>query len=325
MNCQMLEEKLMLHLYGELPPEERAQVEAHLATCERCAATAAELGRLREMLNERPAREPSPDLLVRCRWDLEEALDHEATSWRALMRSWLGGSSRAAAMRLSTVAAILLVGFSLGWTLQRTATPSAPGGNGQSAQFAGADLTNWRIDGISQVTPDPQTGAVQITLDAQRRMTLEGSLDDPRIRDVLLYAMKSYDNPGIRRDTLEALREQAANPYVREAFLHALQRDPNPGVRLEAIEAISAVRWSPEVRVAIADSLQQEINDGVRIAAIDLLVQHAEQDPEVTELLEHLAQEDSNPYVRMKCAAAVQERVRVQERIRVQERVPAEN
>ena len=36
-------------------------------------------------------------------------------------------------------------------------------------------------------------------MDAERRMTLEGSLDNPQIQRVLVYAVKSYDNPGIRR------------------------------------------------------------------------------------------------------------------------------
>ncbi|MFQ5777647.1 MAG: zf-HC2 domain-containing protein [Terriglobia bacterium] len=312
MNCQTVEEKLTLRLYDELSPEERAQVEAHLGACQRCAATAAELGRLREALNQRPVREPAPDLLVRCRWDLEEALDREATSWRALVRSWLGASPRAAAMRFSSVAAILLVGFSLGWGVQRLTTAPGPSGTSPAAPLTGANLTNWQIGGISQVTPDPQTGAVQITLDAQRRMTLEGSLDDPRIRDVLLYAMKSYDNPGIRLDTLEVLRGQAGDPYVREAFLHALRRDPNPGVRLEALEAISEAGWGPGPRRAITETLERESNDGVRIAAINLLLRHADQDPNVMTLLEHLAEKDRNPYVRMKCATAVQERVRAE-------------
>lgn len=305
MDCQRVEESLPLYFYDELGGEPRAEIEAHLAACPRCAATAEEFRRLRAALAERPALEPSPDLLVRCRYDLEEALDRETTGWRALVRSgfglWPTGSSRQATAAL----AILLVGFSLGWAMrQQPATPAPGQGNGGSS-WMGADLSNLRINGISRVTPDPQTGEVHITLDAERRLTLEGSLDDARIQQVLLYAMKSYENPGIRRDTLEVLRQHGTNPSVRAALLYALRNDPNGGVRLEVLQAVDDLAWSPEVRGVLLEALLKDTNAGVRVAALNALLEHP--DEQVLPTLEQLANEDKNPYVRLRCAKAVRE------------------
>src|SRR3990172_6199651 len=308
MNCQSVEEKLTLYLVEELEPGERAALEAHLESCAACAATAREFGRLRAALDQRPVREPSPELFVRCREALDDALDHEAESWRALVRSWFIVPPGVSALRATAALTILVLGFSLGWTL-RTRAPAAATGNGSGqAAWMGSDMSGLRISGISQVAPDMQTGAVRITLDAERRVVLEGSFDDPRIRQVLLYAAKNYDNPGIRRDTLEVLGQTGNNPTVREALLYALRRDLNPGVRLEAAQALQAVAWGADLRQALLDALREDQNPGVRVAAVNVLVEHA--DAEVLPVLETMAAGDPNTYVRLKCARALRERAR---------------
>lgn len=310
MNCKQVDEKLSLYLYEEVSADERAEVEAHLASCPACAQAAAELERLRTLLDERPLRQPAPDLLVHCRSDLEEALDREEAGWRLLVRGWFGQAPGQPALRFASALAILVLGFSMGWAMQqRTGTPvpvANPGNN-----WVGADLGDLRINGITQVSPDPETGEVSVTMNAERQVTLEGSLDDPHIQQILLYAVKSYDNPGIRHETLEALSGRTSNPSVREALLHAARYDPNPGVRLEALEALRSSSDRPEVRVELFEILKADDNAGVRVAAIDMLLEHA--DEEDMPALQELAREHQNPYVRLKCAKALRERAHAKE------------
>jgi hypothetical protein len=309
MNCKQVDEKLSLYLYDELSAEERGAVEAHLASCAACTEAARELEKLRLALEERPLRAPSPELLVHCRSDLEEALDREDAGWRALVRGWFGQAPGQPALRFASALAILVLGFSMGWTMQQRT--GAPAQNLNQADLWGSDLGDMRINGITEVAPDPQTDKVSVTLNAERQVTLEGSLDDPHIQQILLYAVKSYDNPGIRHETLEALKERTGNPTVREALVHAALHDPNPGVRLDALEALRPSAVQPEVRAALIEVLKKDENPGVRVAAIDMLLEHAED--EDVPALQELAREHQNPYVRMKCAKALRERARAQE------------
>ena len=306
MNCKHAEEKLPLYFYDELSADERAEVETHLAGCARCSEVAAEFGRLRAALDERPVIEPSPALLVHCRSDLEEALDREQTGWRALVRGWFGQAPGQPALRWASALTVLVVGFSAGWTMQKQTGPLPVPGGQPRPDWIGADMTGVRINGISQVAPDPQTGEVRLTLNAERQVTLEGSLDDPRIQDALVYAMKNNDNAGIRHDTAEALGSRSANPDVREALLHAAMHDPNPGVRLEALEALRPAAGQADVREALLDVLRNDENPGVRVAAIDILLEDA--DDEDAPVLAELAREHQNPYVRYKCTKALRER-----------------
>lgn len=305
MKCEELRETIYLLLYDEVSAEERQTLESHLADCANCGAELEKVRSLRSLLGSDSPAEPSAALLAECRQLFEEALDREELGWHGLVREWWGMRAQALAFRAVTAVTLLILGFGLGWNL-RLRSPVAPEsgrpGAGSPPQFSSADLSNLRISGISQVAPDPETGAVRITMNAERRVALEGSLDDPRIQEVLLYAIKNYDNPGIRRDTLEALRRRGDDPGIRQAMLYALQHDENVGVRLEALKAVSSRAHEPEVRQALLEVLQRDTNPGVRVAAVNALVDY--RDDEVQSVLERLAAGDPNTYVRLKSARA---------------------
>jgi hypothetical protein len=309
MNCSDLEKTSPLYLYAELSAEEQAAFEAHLTACENCRARHEEAARLHRVLVKCPKPEPTPDLLVRCRQALDEALDHEQLGWRSLLRGWLWSFGALPATRAVAVLTLIAFGFGLGWTLRPRAS-ALPGaaGSGQATTFDGGDLGDLRIRSINQVAQDPQSGGVSIKMDAERRVTLQGSLDDPRIRQVLVDTVKSYDNPGIRRDSLDALRMQTQYPAVREALQFALSHDSNAGVRLEALQAVQHMECGADTHQCLLNVVEKDPNAGVRAAAIDALVQHLEeegQDEEVLAAFERLAANDQNPVVRMRCMAAV--------------------
>src|SRR3989304_4714000 len=127
MNCKTVEDKLTFYLYDELEAGERAGEAAHLEACAACASAARELERMRAGLDQRPRPEPSPELLGRSREALDEALDREAESWRALVRSWFIVPPGGSALRAAGGPTLLVLGFSLGWTL-RTRVPAAATG-----------------------------------------------------------------------------------------------------------------------------------------------------------------------------------------------------
>ena len=319
MTCQELEQSLALYTYDELPGEARAALEEHLAACEHCREALEQTRRLGELVSEHSAAQPMPDLLVVCRERLEHALDRESLGWRALLRAWLPPVAAAHPARAMSALTLVALGFSLGWILrprvankvQEAGTPAAPT---QARLAGGGDLGSSKINSISQVAPDPETGQVRITLNAEKKVIMEGSLDDPHIRDVMVYALKSYDNPGIRLDTLTALRKGSSDPTVRDALLYALEHDQNAGVRLEALRTVSKSNWNSDIGRAFVAAAQNDANLGVRDEAIDSLVSHVsatgEPDAGNAELipaLQHLAAQDSDRYVRIKSIEALRQ------------------
>jgi hypothetical protein len=307
MSCKDFEEAVTMSQYDELSEKQHADLDAHIANCSECRARLEQARRLHALLSQRSSAEPSPELLAQCRMALDEAIDHElsSVSWKKLFGELWAGLTTVPLARASWALAILLFGIGLGWTL-RPHFNVAPGASNPASQASALtpDMSNMRINAITQVSPAPEAGQVRITVDAERRMTLQGSLDDPHIRQVLVDALKSYSNAGIRRDSLDALQGAGGDlPSVRDALLYALQNDPNPGVRLEALRTVRRMEWTPEVQKALMNALAPNNNPGVRVAALDVLVQHADESTLPT--LERLASDDSNPYVRMKSLNAV--------------------
>jgi len=303
MKCTEFEQLSLLYIYDELASGERADFEAHLGVCATCRAGLEKVQRLHRALQECP--EPAPDLLARCRLMLDDALDREQLGWRAMLRAWFGSPGPLRASRAAALAALVVTGFVLGWTLRPRASSLQPVTS--AAPASSFDLGNDRIRNISQVAQDPHSGGVRITLDAERRITMEGSLDDPRIREVLVNAVKSYDNPGIRRDTLDVLRAKPEDPSIREALMFALH-DGNPGVRLAALNTVNHMECWHDTHEALLKVVEKDPNVGVRTTAIDALVEHLEEegaDEAVMTALEKLASADPNPYVRMRCLAAL--------------------
>jgi hypothetical protein len=312
MNCKTLEENLALYVYEELGAEDHAAYDAHLESCPGCRALLQQTRNVWQLLGQRSRLEPTPELLVECREALYRALDREQFGWRGLIRNWLPVLVGFPASRAVATLALVVIGFGLGWILRPQAggllsSPSVT----MAPAVQTSDLSNVHINDITQVAPDPQTGAIRITLNAERKMTLEGSLDDPRIRDLLVNAVKGYDNAGIRRDTLDALRSGSKNPTVREALIYAMQHDANAGMRLEALKTVQGLEWGPDLSQALIDSVENEKNPGVRLTAIDTLVDHAMQakDRTLAPELQRLASSDSNRYVRIRCASAVHDLV----------------
>jgi HEAT repeat protein/putative zinc finger protein len=315
MSCKEFEESLVLSPYDEMPPEDRAKLDSHLKVCAECRAHMERMHRLHDLLAERPASEPSPQFLAECRRALDEALDRElsAVSWKKLWAELWSGLTALPTTRASWAVAVLLFGVGLGWALRPVLSKISPSAGSPGSitptksEMVNPDLSNMRINAITQVGPvldAASPGEVRITVDAERRMTLQGSLDDPHIRQVLEDALKSYSNPGIRRDSLAALQGGADRlPSIRNALLYALQNDPNPGVRLEALRAVRNLDWTPQIQQALLQSLAPDNNPGVRVGALDILVQHA--DKSTLPVFERLATEDSNRYVRMKSLRAI--------------------
>lgn len=311
MTCEEAQKYISLDLYGELGASDREPLDAHLAACEECRALAARARAVHRLLGAAAGTpEIPPDLLVGCRQALDERLDLERSGWRGLRTAW--SSFARNPYRVAPALILLLVGFGLGWMLRPgSARVSEPGSplepQAQAASFLPTDIG--AIRNISQVSREPQSDNVRITLSAERRVTLEGSLDNPRIRQILVNAMKSYANPGIRLDAATALKQNPANPGVQQVLLYAMRHDPNAGVRLEALHSVPSMAWNADVQAALVGAIEKDQNPGVRVAAVDALVQHAVsgRDRQMIPVFQNLARSDSNPYVRVKAVSAMRE------------------
>jgi hypothetical protein len=154
------------------------------------------------------------------------------------------------------------------------------------------------ITGIRSVTQEPGSNQVSIKYDTVLTQEAQGSLNDQRIQQLLLFAARNNYNSGVRMDSVDVLTQAPNDSRVREALLYALQNDTNTGVRLKALDGLSGfVRQDNQVRDGVLRALINDSNQGVRLQALRL-VEPMKTDSNVRSVLTRLAQTDENVSIR---------------------------
>jgi hypothetical protein len=280
-------------LYGELSFDEEEAIHQHLEACEPCRSALETVRAVHARLDSAEADLP-PQLLQNNRraLRLSVATLREADLRRSRL-AWLRRFMPSVGMLWKPAAglALLIAGFAGG----RSVAPVS--GLGDLARNDEPVVSRVRY-----VQPD-DSGRVQIVVEEVRQRVLEGGVNDSRIRALLVSAAREANDPGVRVDTMDLLKDSAASADVRRALLAALQHDTNPGVRLKALEALRPSARDPETRKVLSHVLLTDENPGIRTQAIDLLTQQRE--PAMVGVLQELMSREDNNYVRLKCQRAL--------------------
>lgn len=296
MKCEQVRQLLPLWLYGELSFDEEEAFEAHASECGECERELARQKALHRLLDaiELPV---SAAALARSRRKLADAVSASpegARGWRNRLRDLFDlrvHPVRAFAQPIGAVA-LLLIGFLASRSIQKP-------GTGLDIAALGEPI----FSRVRALEPE-QKGKVQLVVEETRQRVLSGDVNDAAIRRLLVSAARESADPGLRVESVEALRNNRS-AEVKQALLSALQHDENAGVRLKALDGLKAFAGDPQVTEVLAQVLLNDKNPGVRTQVIDLLVQRKE-DP-VVGALQRVMETEDNSYVRMRCQRALRD------------------
>jgi hypothetical protein len=195
--------------------------------------------------------------------------------------------------------AILIVGFLGGvGTIQDLGTFHDLPREFLILQTSTAIPTEASITGISSIVQEPGTNQISIKYNTVSTQEAQGSLNDQKIQQLLLYAARNNYNTGVRFDSVDLLAQRSGDTQVREALIYALQNDTNPGVRLKSIGALgNYVKDDTNVRDAVLRALVNDTNSGVRIEALRL-IEPVKADGSVRGVLMALAAKDQSTYIK---------------------------
>lgn len=308
MNCDSAQQNIVLAQYGELPDELLHPLEQHLEDCEECRREWNAMLALREELALDPVVEPSPNLLAASRMRLDEALD--AMPPRSMAQRFFGNAFRwFGYVQGAPALTVLLVGIGfLGGTAiaryQAGHTPQLP------TRVATTNATQGPIANVAGIVQTPDPKIVQVKYNRLVPETMQGSLDDPQIRQLLMLGTKLAANPDVHKDAVSLLVNQclkasgcsddAANgpDSVRGTLLASLHYDKNAQVRLKALQGLQPyVAQDESVRDAVLDTLMNDQSADVRSAAIAML-EPVQADSTVRRVLRSVSTQDSNAAVR---------------------------
>ena len=296
MKCEWVRENITLHVYGELADDARHELEQHVARCGECAAELKAAREFHALLAEDRAEEPSPNLLAAARMRLQESLEtaEQGGFWQRLAfdsANWL----RQVKFSPALASVILILGFAGGvGTAYKVFDRQAP----NAVSSAAVNPAEASITGIQSITQDPGTNQIQIKYNTVSTLETQGSLNDQRIQQLLLFAARNNYNSGVRMDSVDLLTQKPNILQVRDALIYALRYDTNPGVRLKALDGLGGfVKDDVHVRDAVLEALMNDTNPGVRTEAMRL-IEPVKADGSVRDVLITLASKDQNQYIK---------------------------
>ena len=244
MKCEWVRENIVLQVYSELADDARHELEQHVARCGDCAAELKAEQEFHALLAQDRAPDPTPNLVADSRMRLQEALEttKQGSVWSRLAFDpaiWL----RQVRFSPALASAILILGFAGGVTTTYKFYGSRPT---NVAEIQNPNIsavpTEASITGISSIVQQPGTNQISIKYNTLSTQEAQGSLNDDKIQQLLLYAARNNYNTGVRVDSVDLLSKSTGDMQVREALMYTLQNDTNPGVRLKSLEADGSVR-----------------------------------------------------------------------------------
>ena len=318
MKCELAHERIVTGAYGELPDDQAHELERHLGECASCRQEREQLQAMKVLADALPVLEPGPNLVARSRLRLDEALDAlPAMHWyervvQRLMNSVAGLQAAPLAACLLLVAGLGaggLGGFEFSQNRAAHAAVTAPAlatAKGpaavQAATTAQPGIGN--VANVSAIVRQPGTEMVEVRYNQLVPGKIDGSLDDPAIRQLLMLATENSSPAGVRDDSVGLLAAECRAGHscqgagIRDALMVALRYDKNAGVREKALEGLEPyVSEDVRVRNAVLEALLNDTDPRIRTESINLL-EPVEADTSVRQVLYSVSTSDDNPQIR---------------------------
>jgi hypothetical protein len=311
MNCELAHERIVLAAYAELPDEQAHELDRHLTVCAECCEEREQLLALRTLAALHPVVEPDANLVARSRLRLEEVLDAlPPKRWYERLSTRLLNNVASLQTAPIAVALLLVVGSGAGtlggyeYAQVRAAHAAARITQVASVPQTPATVAPADVASISSIVQQPNSNVVEVRYNQVVPQRIQGSLDDPAIRQLLMMASEDAASAGVRDDSVGLLAAECRAGHscnaagIRDALMVALRYDKNEGVRDKALKGLEPyVAEDVRVRDAVLEALLNDGDPRIRTEAINIL-EPVEADTSVRQVLSTVANSDQNPQIR---------------------------
>ena len=328
MNCELAHEQIVMAEYGELPDDAAHELARHLAICPECGRERETLRALRLLADTHSTAEPDANLVARSRLRLEETLDAlPPRRWYERLALHLGNNF--ARLQSAPVAAALMLviggaagalgGYYIAQSHIAKAGEAAQNQAGaQAVVEAAAPATGGEIASISRIEREPNSEQVQVSYNQIVPRQVTGSADDDQIRRFLTIAAVKAAATGEDDSSVDIVVKECLKGHncrasgLADALIMVLRYGRSADMRRKTLTGLAPyVADDVEVRNAVLEALLYDSDDQLRTDAIQVLAP-VEADTSVRQVLQTVANSDSNPQIRLLSRQALSQAPEIQ-------------
>ena len=308
MNHNHYKKLLTLSVFDELSETEKNELLSHVQECTVCGDEYEELRRLKELSEEALHQDVDEIVLTLARQELQTQVRELNRNKRNAEPFKLFGSHAFGrlqfALSLTTIVAFTVVVYFL----------AIPGRNsvqsisGVQQKYVIPVQTNAVFSDAKNTKPE-NSEKVAIPVSERPVMNVEKQQE-------IAHAITNNKNSGTRLKTINSVAENksANTSIIKQALIKALTTDDNPGVRKEAMLALANLPFDKDIQAALLFVLERDKNSGLRVMAINYLDSEnvAEQltDPRALDILRDKTTGDDNSYVKIR-AKSILKKIKV--------------
>jgi hypothetical protein len=178
------------------------------------------------------------------------------------------------------------------------------------------------IANVTGIVQTPNSELVEVSYNRVVPETMEGSLDSPEIRNLLMVGTRAAAADVVRKDSVALLVNECKAGHecqptpdgkgIRHALMVSLRYDQDAGVRMTALEGLQRyVGQDQHVRDAVLEAVMHDSDPQVRKTAIGVL-EPVQSDSSVQQVLRTVSTRDSNPFIRTASYNALQSSADIQ-------------
>jgi hypothetical protein len=307
-------EWLLLSLYSELDSLQQETLDEHFKECAECRAEIERLKAFNRILSQRKEVEIDDRLLQDARRQFRTALMEERSK-KSILSIVIDGIAQLVRRPIGIAlggSVVFIIGVVLGYSVLTPANPVEQSMSEAMFQQASSMQSGSRITNVRYSEVESRDGSIDLNFDAVMPVHMQGNINDPRVQKILVYALMSSQNPGVRLQTANMLASQTAPSAtgdfdIKEALIMALETDENPGVRREALAALQRFHYDDQVKRAYLTVLMKDKNSGMRIGVINALIKVQTEglrlDSDVISVMHQKKQTDENSYIRTRATS----------------------
>lgn len=306
---------IYLFLYDDLNEKEKFELKEHLKTCVQCSAEYNEQLKLKDLLNDKNIK--VPDLLLNeARRELDAALRVERNKKSFKESFFEKYFSFSEPLRFAFASLVLLAaGFLGGYLFFNSPQKTFPVTEIQKDDEFLLSDKNIRISNIHLINKDVKNGKIEFSFDAIKPVKIIGSVNDQRIQSILTHSILNGNNPGLRLNTISAISQNKPlklDKDIKAALINVVKYDNNPGVRREAINLLKQYPYNENLKQVYLYVLMNDTTSGMRIEAIKCLIEAKNQgykfDENEISIFKDKIKSDNNNYIKYAARTVVEEK-----------------